>query len=165
MIMDTKKAIRTALDTAHNILCGYLEDLSEEETGMRPVPEANHITWQLGHLIASENKAMEGIKPGISPKLPEGFAECYKSDNCGLDDPSKFHTKETLVGLMNGQREATVKILNELSDSDLDQPGPESMRSFAPTVGDALLMQSTHQLMHAGQVAVLRRKLNKPIVF
>ncbi len=39
------------------------------------------------------------------------------------------------------------------------------MARFAPTVGHLLLMLSNHDLMHAGQFSVLRRKLGKPVLF
>lgn len=37
-------------------------------------------------------------------------------------------------------------------DDQIDSPGPESMREYAPTVGVVLMLLGTHWLMHAGQV-------------
>ena len=49
--------------------------------------------------------------------------------------------------------------------ADFDKAAPESMKDYAPTVGDAFLILGSHWLMHAGQWAVLRRKLGKPPLF
>ena len=43
-------------------------------------------------------------------------------------------------------------------DKDLDNPGPEEMRQYAPTVGSVLLLLGSHWLMHAGQFVPIRRK-------
>ena len=43
-------------------------------------------------------------------------------------------------------------------------PSPDSMRDYAPTVGVAFNMIGIHLNMHAAQLAVLRRKLGKPVL-
>ena len=41
--------------------------------------------------------------------------------------------------------------LDAVTDAELDVPSPESVRSFAPTVGSTFLLAGNHYLMHAGQ--------------
>ena len=36
---------------------------------------------------------------------------------------------------------------------------------WAPTIGALLLLTANHTLMHAGQFTVVRRALNKPVLF
>jgi len=60
---------------------------------------------------------------------------------------------------------ATLAAIDATPESSLDQPGPESMREYAPTVSAALLILGTHWLMHAGQFVPIRRKLGKPALF
>ena len=52
--------------------------------------------------------------------------------------------------------------LERLTSADLDRPSPEKFRQFWPTLGDLFAIEAGHWLMHAGQWAVLRRKLGKP---
>ena len=54
--MDTKTAIKSAIDTANMISTAYLDDLTDEEMMHRPSPGCNHIKWQVGHLIVSEKQ-------------------------------------------------------------------------------------------------------------
>ena len=54
--MNANEAIKSALDTAEMISMAYLEDLTDEEMMVRPIDSCNHIKWQVGHLIGSENK-------------------------------------------------------------------------------------------------------------
>lgn len=162
--MNTHDVIRESLGTAHHIVISYLSDLTDTDFMQRPVQAANHIAWQLGHLISSEYGLMEQVKPGLSPKLPAGFLEAYTKETSKMDDQSRFHSKAEYLHLYNRQRNATLQILEGLSEPDLDKPGPESMRAYAPTVGSIMLLQGIHELMHGGQFVAVRRKLNKPVL-
>jgi hypothetical protein len=163
--MNVYEAFEIALASSHMILKALLEDMEDPELMIRPVEEANHPAWQIGHLICSEFEVMEAIRPGISPRLPAGFLEVYGKFNSRSDDPTQFHSKREFLELYDQQRNATLEILRSLSENELDAPGPEKMRSYAPTIGAAIMMHASHELMHAGQFTVLRRKLGKPVVF
>ena len=163
--MDTKDAIKTALDMANMISTSYLGDLTDAEMMHRPAPGCNHIKWQIGHLIASENNMINGCVPGASPALPDGFAEKYSKETAASDDSAAFDSKEDLMKLYEQQRAATLAALEAISIDDLDNESPEEIRSYAPTFGAAFLMQDAHWMMHAGQWAVIRRQLGREPLF
>lgn len=163
--MNSREAIQVGLDMAEFVSLGYLEDLTEAEMLHRPAVGANHINWQVGHLIASENQIMEAAIPGSMPALPSGFAEKYTKDTASINDPSKLLSKAELLKVYREQRVATLAALARLSDQDLDKPSPENIRSYAPHVAAAVSMQGSHWLMHAGQWAVVRRQLGRPPLF
>lgn len=163
--MNTREAIRASMDMPNMIVNAYLEDLSDADLLVRPVDGANHIAWQLGHLIASEHGLIEQVVPGSMPPLPEGFAEKYTKETSQLDDASAFHTKAEYLTLYGEQREGTLAALAPLSDDDLDKPAPESLKQIAANVAGVFLMQPSHWMMHAGQWAVVRRKLGRPPLF
>jgi hypothetical protein len=163
--VDTRQALRRGILGGQNIVEGYLADLSDADLLVRPVPGTNHIAWQLGHLIAGEHMMIEGIKPKSMPPLPEGFREKHGKQTAGSDDPKAFLTKAQYLEAMKSQRAGTLAALDSMSDADLDVPSPESFRQFAKTVGDVFAMQGTHWVMHAGQWAIIRRKLGRPPLF
>ena len=163
--MDTKTAIKQAIDTANMISTSYLGDLTDEEMMHRPTPGCNHIKWQVGHLIVSENNMIGQCLPNTMPALPEGFADRYTKETSGSDNPDDFDSKETLMSLYEQQRAGTLAALKSIDVSDLSQEGPEPIRSYCPTVGAAFLMQDAHWMMHAGQWAVVRRQLGREPLF
>lgn len=163
--MNARGAIRLSMQAAEGIWKSYLADLTDAELLVRPVEGANHIAWQLGHLIAGENWMMEQLQPGSMPPLPAGFNDKYKPETAGLNNASAFCTKDECLQVYEQQRAATLAALDKMSDADLDRESPEKLRSFAPTVAHVLDMQSTHYLMHAGQWAVIRRKLGRKPLF
>ena len=161
--MTAKDVILRNFAMSESITKAYLAELTAADLLVRPVPGQNHIAWQLGHLIMTEQKFVDGIKPGASPKLPPGFEEGHGRDKTNVDDPSKYLAPEEYLRLFDAQRDATKAVLNELDEAGLDAPGAEGMRQMAPTVGAGFALMGNHQMMHVGQYVSVRRKLGKPI--
>jgi hypothetical protein len=162
--MKATEVIQTAFKGTGHVMSMYLSDLSDADILVRPAPNANHIAWQLGHLIAGENMLVKLAIPDAKfPELPAGFAEKYGKQNAAND--TGFLTKAHYLELFNKAREATIAAVAKLSDADLDKPTTGSMAQFAPTAGAMLMLASNHTLMHAGQFTVVRRKLGKPVLF
>jgi uncharacterized damage-inducible protein DinB len=163
--MNSQQAIQLGIDVGNMVSMAYLDDLTDADLLRRPHPDCNHINWQVGHLIASENMIINDVCPGSMPALPDGFAAKYTKETAKSDDAAQFCNKQELLRLHQQQRAATLAALTKLSDAQLDAPSPESMQSYAPTVAAAFSLQGSHWLMHAGQWAVVRRQLGKPPLF
>jgi uncharacterized damage-inducible protein DinB len=141
-----------------------LADLSDADLLQRPVPGANSANWQLGHLIVSESFFVK-VCSGAAPELPAGFADRYTKETQGVSDPSQLAKKDELLRLFDRVRGAMIEFARNIKPEQLDQPGPEPIRAFCPTVGHAILLAANHVAMHLGQIQVLRRKLGKPVLF
>jgi hypothetical protein len=131
---------------------------------VRPVPGANHIAWQLGHLISAERFLVEKAVPGRMEALPEGFVDRHKKGTAASDNAVDFLSKDEYQQLAKKVRANTLGIVESLSPADFDKAasgGPP----FVKSVGDAFLFISGHWLMHAGQWAVIRRKIGRPPLF
>ena len=163
--MNSRDAIKVGLDMAEFVSLGYLQDLSEAELLHRPTAGANHINWQLGHIISSENQIINSCVPGSMPALPAGFAEKYTKETARIDDPAQLLKKDELLKVYGEQRRATLAALAKLTDSDLDRESPESIRSYTLPFASAFALQCSHWLLHAGQWAVIRRQLGRPPLF
>jgi uncharacterized damage-inducible protein DinB len=163
--MNAKDAIRTALTSTQNLLSWYVSDLSDADLLVRPVPNANHIAWQLGHLTAAEARLLSQLPGAAFPELPAGWSEQHSKEAAAVDPPKGFATKTEYLTQFNKVRNATLATLAKMADADLDKPTQGNMAQFAPTLGALLVLQSNHTLMHAGQFTVVRRKLGKPVLF
>jgi hypothetical protein len=162
--MKAQDAIRTALTSTKHMANMFLQDLSDADLLVRPVPNANHIAWQLGHLIMSEAGMSRAYLPDAGyPELPPGFAEQHNQESHVKD--TGFTTKAAYLDLFNKVRQATIDAAGKLSDADLDKPITGRMAEMVPTVGALLLLNADHVMMHAGQWSVVRRKLGKPVLF
>lgn len=161
--MNANDILKYNIKLCHSVTKMYLEDVSEEEMFVRAVDGSNHLAWQLGHLIGSDAQ-MLAMVGGNPPALPDGFAEAHGKETINDDDRSHFKTKAEYLDLMNQLNEAAIAFIDGLTEEDFAKPGPEEMRAYMPTVGTVLLMLGSHEMMHTGQFAAIRRKLGKPIV-
>ena len=63
-----KQLINESLSTATFCVNAYLQDLSDEDLLRRPCDGGNHIAWQLGHLLASDNRLINSVCPTLQGK-------------------------------------------------------------------------------------------------
>jgi hypothetical protein len=164
--MNAKDALKLALTSTQDIVKMYLSDLSDADLLVRPAPGANHIAWQLGHLVSAEGYLLGSEMPGaVYPELPKGWDEQHSKEAAAMDPPKGFPTKAEYLALFNKVRAATLENLAKMPDAALDKPVEGRMKEFAPTVGALLVLTSNHTMMHAGQFTCVRRKLGKPVLF
>jgi hypothetical protein len=163
--MTGKQAIASSLKSTGGMLAMYLGDLSDADLLVRPVPGANHIAWQIGHLIQGEPWLIRQAAPDAAfPELPAGFAQVHSPESSKTETTQGYLKKDEYLALFQKVRAATQAALDKCTDADLDKPTQGSMAKFAPTAGEMFLLVSNHVLMHAGQFTVVRRKLGKPVV-
>jgi len=163
--MSIAKQIKESLTLPTSVVQGYLADLTDEDLMRRPVPNANHIAWQLGHLIVAEHNLNNMVCPDSMPALPEGFAEKHDKETADSDNASDFCTKDEYLKAAAEQRAGTLALLDTLGDEELLKPGPDGLKQFGATVGAVIGGQVTHWMMHAGQWVIVRRQLDKKALF
>jgi uncharacterized damage-inducible protein DinB len=142
-----------------------IADFSDADMLARPTPLANHAAWQVGHLVVAERNLVNAFQPGAVLELPAAFTAKFTKETSKVNDPAAFPKKAELIDALNNTRQATIAWAKGLSEADLDKPGPEKMKSFAPTIGHLLAMTPAHTMMHVGQFQVIRRALGKPVIF
>jgi hypothetical protein len=160
--VDFKDAIRSSLGMADVLVNRYLEDVAADEMLARPAPDANHIAWQIGHLIQSERHLVEAAVPGSMPPLPAGFTDRHTKDTAGSDNPGDFLTKDEYLRIAKEVRAGTLAALDSLSEADLDKPVTGRVPPFVKRAGECFVLIGPHWSSHSGQWVVLRRKLGRP---
>src|SRR3954447_25536377 len=159
--MNFKDAARYTYSIADFMIESYLTDITPQEMLVRPAPDANHLAWQLGHLISAERRLVEAAAPGSMPPLPDGFAERHMKDTAAGDNPADFLSKDEYLKLEKSVRAGTLKVLESLSEAELDRPVSGRVPPFVKCAGDCFVTIGTHWIMHSGQWVVLRRKLGR----
>lgn len=163
--MISYEAVEANLKMASNVTKPLLSDLSDADLVVRPVPGANHIAWQLGHLITSEYWMISQVADQVEMAFPADWLEKHSKEAATSDDPAHFETKDRYLEVYDAQRQATLDVLKTLPGEQLSEPGPEALRVIVQTVGELFLFQAHHELMHTGQFTCIRRKLGKPVLF
>src|SRR3954452_24847290 len=93
----------------------HLGDFSEADLLVRPVEAANHVAWQLGHLVNSTTNLINSVSPGAMPVVDSAFAERHGYNGTKLNDG--FESKEQLLRRFNAINDASIKWLGNLSEA------------------------------------------------
>ena len=159
--MNFKDAVRTQFTVADFMVDKYLADLTQSELLTRPAPDANHIAWQLGHLISAETRLIEAAAPGSMPACPTVFTKGIPKIRPRAITRPIFSLRKSTSSLPNpcGQRRS--KRLDAQSESDLDRPVTGRLPPWIKCAGDCFVTAAGHWVLHAGQWVVLRRKLGR----
>jgi hypothetical protein len=182
--MNSVQLLEELLFTARLLTERYLADLTFEEICLAPGVGANPVVWQLGHLIVSEAEMIQRISGESSFSFPPSFCELHQKPNRGdleestyktmhvssdgwerwIQEIKSLYSKETYLNLLTVSRSRSIEVLQRLTLVELATPAPEQMARYAKTWASLFVMIGIHETQHAGQIAVLRRSLGKPIV-
>jgi DinB superfamily len=143
-----------------DLLRAHLSDFSEADMRVRPVPDANHAAWQVGHLTYSLVALINAVTPGALPGLPADFVQRHSSDGARLDDG--FDSKDQLLDRFDQVNEQAITWVQSVVQADYDKPTPQRLQGFAATVGHLIFALPPHTMLHLGQIQVIRRALGKP---
>ena len=112
--MTPKDVIKNTIDTCHGVLTAYISDLNDADLMVRAVPEANHLAWQLGHLIASEHQMLTDGGHRM-PDMPAGFAESYTKETAASDDQALGLQAAAGVTIMRSAKTPTLEVKSAAS--------------------------------------------------
>jgi DinB superfamily len=163
--MNIKDSIKASLRISDALSQSYLEDITPDEMFIQPVPDANHIAWQLGHLITSEHRLIEAAAPNSMPALPEEFSQKYRRDMAPSPHPGDYLTKEEYLQMARQVRAGTIAALESVSDDDFARPVTGRVPPFIKSVLDCFATIGPHWSLHAGQWVIIRRKLGRARMF
>src|SRR4051812_14999166 len=114
--MTGKDALKSLLESTLGMTTMLLGDLSDDDLQKPPVPGANNIAWQLGHLIASETQL--GAIANISyPELPAAIEGLNKTATTKTRPDGGKLSKADYVSWLTKIRQTTIAGLAKMSDA------------------------------------------------
>lgn len=157
--------IKTAVD--HIAFArGYTENLLEaipaSDWFRQPTEGVTHIAWQVGHLAMAEYRlALERLRPrgpADEALISDNFLALFARDSVPDADPGKYPPVEEIQSVFRNVHEQVMRELSDFPEADLDSPVLKP-HVFVKTKGWALTWCSHHEMIHAGQIGLLRRLL------
>jgi hypothetical protein len=150
---------------ARNYTIGLLEQTPEGEWFRQPPGGVSHIAWQVGHLAFAEYRLalwrIRGRQPQDDGLFSQEFVRLFGPDSVPSADPAMYFPPAEIRATLDRVHEQVLRELPGLSEADLDQPVPHP-HPFAKTKLLALLWCAHHEMLHAGQIGLLRRHLGYP---
>ena len=120
----------------------------------------SHVAWQVGHIAFSECRLalwrIRGERPDDTALFSPEFKRLFGADSVPQADST--YPPAELRAVLDRVHEQVLREVPGLDEAELDQPVPHPHR-FAKTKLLALLWCAHHEMLHAGQVGLLRRHL------
>ena len=164
--MNAIDLLRFQLDVSKNLTANLLADMSDAPLAQPTSKGGNHPMWVAGHLAFAEANLTNYILQGKANPL-DGWKDMFGRGSEPSTDASKYPPFEEVLARWDEVRASTLKILDGLSEADLDKPSanpPEGREAFFNTYGKVFAIVGLHAAMHRGQVADARRASNRPVL-
>lgn len=142
----------------------FLEDLSDEEWFWTPPEFTTHIAWQVAHLAASQYSLclfrIRGKREGDEAIIPWEFFEEYRIGSTPKAGQDHNAPLEEIREIFDNVLAQSLKELSGRTDAELDVPVEKPHPAFNTHL-ECVAYAPQHELVHAGQIALLRRLMGK----
>jgi len=154
------ECVLQALQFSRGFTQGILDKVPDEDWYRFPHGSYTHVGWQVGHLAWAQHRLVftrvAGESAGADRLLPTDYAELFGKGSTPRAAPSEYPGVSDLRGVFNAVHSRALLVVPTLADALLDEttdpPHPAFSNKF-----EALLWSARHELVHAGQIAMIRR--------
>lgn len=151
-----------------NLARGYtqsmFEGLEPEDWFRMAGDGVTHIAWQVGHLAVGEYYLglirIRGPREDDASLLTEELMTLFGKGSTPSADAAAYPSVAEIRAFFDRVHEQVVKELGELPDAVLDEPTEPPHPMFSTKLG-ALAFCPMHEMLHAGQIGLIRRLLGK----
>lgn len=148
-----------------------VNDISEDKWFITPEIIETNLAWQVGHLTLSQYYytvvLINGPQIEFAQKISiKRYSGLFSNGIKKKELTSEVSVKELLINWKLIQ-DKTIEVLSDLNDDNLDReiyklPKPHP---FVKTQQDAISWNIKHTMWHCGQIAMLKRVIDKPFDF
>ncbi len=154
---------------ARNYTVELLDQIPFEDWFRKPTGGISHIAWQVGHLTVAGHRLalwrIRGEQPTDANFFPDKseWVRMFGYDSAPEFDSSKYPAAKDIRAVLDRVHEQVQRELMAMDDTDMDQEVLHP-HDFAKTKMQALHWCAHHEMLHAGQIGLLRRELGcKPL--
>ena len=154
-----------ALVFARRYTISLLDTIPAEDWFRMPAGVPTHVAWQVGHLAMAEHRLILERVCGAAGLLAPEFLTRFGRDSVADPDPASHPSPADLRATFDRVHAATLESLATVPDGALDDPvvGFAKHRLCA-VKWEFIRWAGHHEMVHAGQLGLLRRILGqKPV--
>jgi uncharacterized damage-inducible protein DinB len=159
--------LEIALDqikTARRYTLNLLNDLAPDDWFRQPNEGITHIAWQVGHLAMAEYwlalKRMRGERAADEALITADFLRLFAKGSTPEASPAQYPSPAEIRQTLDRVHEQALAELPGYPDAELDQPPLHPHKLFNTKI-DSLHWCARHEMLHAGQIGLLRRLVGK----
>jgi hypothetical protein len=153
------------IDFARRYNLERIDTVPPEEWFTVPPGGVSHVAWQVGHIAFAQYRlCLERLRPRTAADeslIPDAFLAAFGRDSQPAD--AAGFTAEQIRTVFDRVHARAMAELPSYPDADLDLPVLKPHSLVATRIG-ILRYAALHEMIHCGQIAMIRRMLgNKPI--
>lgn len=152
---------------AREYTLSLLADVEDGDWFRMPRPGTTHLAWQVGHLAMAEYMLvlfrLRGKIPEDEDLIAKPFLKRFVKRSTPEPDPAKNLPPAEILATFHRVHERVLAELDAVAEADLSETITEPYVGYNTKLG-SLLFCAAHEMMHAGQIGLLRRLLGKPPV-
>jgi len=155
------------IEFARQYTFSLLEDIEDELWFRQPTGCETHVGWQVAHLAMAEYGLalfrIRGRQTVDKELMPSRFRKQFSKGSAPDPNPDNNPSPPEIREVFNRVHAQVLEELPTLTDEQLSEPIDAPHAVTATKLG-ALFFCSHHEMLHAGQIGLLRRLLGKPPV-
>jgi hypothetical protein len=142
-----------------------LDGIEPPEWFRIPTAGVSHIAWQVGHLTFAQYRLallrIRGRSEIDNALVPDEFTQLFGIKSTPEPDPSRYPSADAIRTVFDRVHARVMVELPACEPSSLSQT-LDPPHSLAKTKLESLLWCGMHEMIHAGQIGLLRRQLGHP---
>ncbi|MEX0885989.1 MAG: DinB family protein [Phycisphaeraceae bacterium] len=152
--------VRDQWDVTRRYTLMVLDHMPRARWAEMPPCVASHVTWQVGHLTLTQaGNALAGVcGVAVDGLLPEGYRELFGKGSRPLAEAERYPEPEAMLTSLARVHARLMDALGTLDDAVLDEPASHSTGMVHNKL-DMLLWMVRHEMLHVGQIGLIRRAL------
>jgi hypothetical protein len=155
------------IDFARSYMLAILAEIDEADWFTMPAGCPTHVAWQVGHLAMAEYGLclfrQRGRQEIDTELMSSNFRKQFSRGSVPDADASTYPSVADIRSTLDRVHEQVRKELPTFTTEQLKEPS-EPPTAVEPTKLGSLLLCSHHEMVHAGQLGLIRRLLGKPPV-
>ena len=151
------------IDAARRYTFGLLEGFDERDWFRQPSEGVTHVAWQVGHLAIAEYalalSRIRGEQPGDDAILPASYERLFSRGSVPDPDASKYPSPAEIRATLDCVHARVRDEVARHTDSDLATAAIGKPHPVFNTKLGALVWCARHEMIHAGQIGLIKRLL------
>ncbi len=142
-----------------------LDGLDDADWFRHPADSPTHIAWQVGHLAMAEYGLclfrIRGRRPEDLELMPGKFRKQFSRGSTPSPDPASYPAPVEIRRVFDTIHDRAMQEINRFDPDALNEKIEQPYAVFDTKLG-ALFFCAHHEMLHAGQIGLIRRLMGKP---
>ena len=163
--MSTSVKLQIAIDqiiAAREYTNSLLEAIDQKQWFQQPVEEINHVAWQVGHLAMAQYGLVlfrqRGRNLEDTKLMSSAFRKKFSRGSTPNQDPEFYPSIQEIINVYDKVYTQSMEELATYPVDQLNEPVDDPYAAY-PTKLGCLIFCAHHEMLHAGQIGMLRRLL------